>query len=314
MRITFYGAGGIGGYFGGRLALAGEKDPDLQVSFIARGGQLRALQSDGLRVDSIKGDFWVKTVRATENPAEIGTVDAVIVCVKAWQVPEVAAAMRPLVGEDTVVVPLENGVEAPAQLAEVLGARPVLGGLCHIVSLIVAPGHIRHAAMEPHVAFGELDGSRTARVERLKAAFELAGVWTEVPDDIQAAMWEKFLFIASVSGVGAVGRAPMGVLRSVEPTRRLLEQSMQEIFAVAAARGVHLADDVVAKTMTFVDNLPPGATASMQRDIIDGRRSELDYQNGAVVRLGAESGVPTPANAFLYASLLPQELKARGEL
>jgi 2-dehydropantoate 2-reductase len=304
-----YGTGGVGGYFGGRLAQAGE-----EVIFIARGAHLQALQTDGLRVESIQGDISLRPVQASDDPRRMGQVDAVLVCVKAWQVPEAAAAMRPLVGEQTLVVPLSNGVDAPGQLAAVLGAGPVLGGLCHISAMIVAPGVIRHAGVKPHVAFGELDGRSGERPERLRQAFERAGVWVDVPADIQSAMWEKFLFIAAFSGVGAVTRLPAGVVRSVPEARQLLEEAMREIEALARKRRVALPAGIISSTLAYVDSLEPGVTASMQRDILAGRPSELQAQNGAVVRMGLELGVPTPVNSFIYASLLPQELRARGEV
>jgi len=309
MRIAVFGAGGVGGYFGGRLAQAGQ-----ELVFIARGTHLQAMQSTGLRVDSLKGDFTLPKVQTTDDPAQVGEVDFVLVAVKAWQVPEAAKAMLPLVGEHTCVLPLENGVEAPDQLVEVLGTGRVLGGLCHISAYIANPGHIKHVGIEPHIALGELDGQLSQRAESLRLALEQAGVWAEVPEDIQAAMWEKFLFIAAISGVGAVTHAPAGVLRQLPGSRQLLEDAMGEIFALSRARGVNLPDDILAKTMAFVDNLPPGVTASMQRDILQGKPSELESQNGAVVRMGAKAGVATPVNTFLYHSLLPQEKRARGEL
>jgi 2-dehydropantoate 2-reductase len=310
MRIAVFGTGAVGGYFGGRLAQAGE-----EVIFIARGEHLQALRSHGLQVDSVKGDFVVQPVQATDDPAQVGVVDVALVGVKAWQVPEAAQAMRPMVGPDTFVVPLQNGVEAPTQLATVLGAQHVLGGLCKIISFILGPGHIRHAGIEPYVAFGELDNQASERAEGLRQAFaRAAGVTVEIPPDIQVAMWDKFLFIASFSGVGAVTRAPAGVLRSVPETRQLLEQAMREIFAVARAREIALPGDLVEQTMAVVDGLPPDGTASMQRDIMEGRPSELASQNGAVVRLGQEAGIATPLHHFIYHSLLPLELRARGQV
>lgn len=309
MRIAVFGAGGVGGYFGGRLAQAGE-----EVTFIARGEHLRAIQTKGLKVDSIKGDFVVSPARATDDPGQVGIVDVVLVTVKAWQVPEAAQAMRPMIGPDTFVVPLENGVEAPEQLAAVLGAEHVLGGLCQISAMIVAPGHIRHVGIEPYVAFGELDGKPSPRAERLRQAFERAGVKAEIPPNIQVAMWEKFLFIAAISGLGAVTRAPAHIFRSLPQTRQLLEQALQEIVAVAQARGINLNQEAVQRRLAFIDSLPEGVTASMQRDIMDGRPSELEAQNGAIVRMGQKLGVPTPVHTFIYASLLPQELRARGQV
>ena len=309
MRIAVFGTGAVGGYFGGRLAQAGE-----EVVFLARGEHLRALQANGLRVDSIKGDFLVQPVNATDKPADVGAVDMILVAVKAWQVPEVARAMRPMIGTHTGVVPLGNGVDAPGQLAEELGAEHVLGGLCTISALVAAPGHIRHVGIEPGVVFGELDGHRSQRAESLRGAFERAGVNVRLVDDIQAAMWEKFIFIAAFSGVGAVTRVPAAGLRSIPETRAMLQGALEEIASLGRARQVNLPQDIVAQKLAFIDGLAPAVTASMQRDIIDGRPSELEAQSGAVVRMGKESGLPTPVHAFIYASLLPQELKARGKL
>lgn len=308
MRIAVVGAGAVGGYFGGRLARAGE-----QVVFIARGENLKALQTSGLRVDSFLGDFHLQPVQAAEDPAQVGAVDMVLVAVKAWQVPEVAPRLAPLVGEETGVVYLGNGVDAPAQLAHALGPKAVLGGLTRISAALVAPGHVAHLGIEPTIAFGELDGRRSPRVEALRQAFERAQVKAITPDDIQAAMWEKFVFIAAISGVGAVTRAPVGDFRAVPETRQMLEAAIQEVVAVARARGINLPPDAAERTLAIIDGLAPTVTASMQRDIMEGRPSELGAQNGAVVRMGLEVGVPTPTHAFIYASLLPQELRARGE-
>lgn len=309
MRIAVFGTGGVGGYFGGRLAQAGEA-----VIFIARGRHLQAMREQGLRVDSLKGDFVVQPVQATDDPAEVGPVDVVLVGVKAWQVTEAAQAMKPMVGPDTCVVPLQNGVEAPTRLAELLGSAPVLGGFCRIVSYIDEPGHIRQAGGDPYVAFGELDNRPSDRVKRLHQAFQqTTGVTAENPPDIQAAMWEKFLLISGWSGLGAVTRAPVGVWRKLPGTRQMWQESMQEVYAVAQAKTVALSKEVLEKATSYVDSLPPHATASMQRDILNGRPSELDTLSGGVVRLGKEAGVPTPTHAFIYHTLLPLELKARGE-
>jgi 2-dehydropantoate 2-reductase len=309
MRIAIFGTGGVGGYFGGRLAQAGE-----DVTFIARGEHLQAILKHGLRVDSVKGDFVVQPAQATDDPAQVGEVDVVIVGVKAWQVPEVAQAMRPLIGPETLVVPLQNGVEAPAQLAEALGPEHVLGGLAKIFSFVVEPGLIRHIGGPASVTFGELDNRQSERTERLCAAFNRAGVIAEIHPDIHVALWEKFLFVVPFGGVGAVTRAPIGILRSLPETRQMLEQGMREISNIAHENKIPLAEDVVAKAMAFIDDQPPGGTSSMQRDIIDGRPSELEAWTGAVVRLGQQVGVTTPLHIFLYHSLLPLELRARGQL
>jgi 2-dehydropantoate 2-reductase len=309
MKIAIFGTGAVGGYFGGRLAQGGE-----EVVFIARGKHLQALQASGLKVDSINGDFTIHPVQATDDPSEAGVVDAVIVGVKAWQVPEAAEAMWPMVGPQTFVVPLQNGVDAPSQLAAVLGAEHVLGGLCGLMSFVVGPGHIQHAGIDPFVNFGELDNRASDRTEKLRQAFVQANVNAEIPPDIQVATWRKFLFIVSVSGMGAVTRSPMGVFRELSETRKMLEQVLQEVFQVARAQHVNLPDDAVGTALAFIDGLPAEGTASMQRDIMEGRPSELEAQNGAVVRLGQEVGVETPVNAFIYHSLLPMELRARGQI
>jgi 2-dehydropantoate 2-reductase len=308
MRIAVFGAGGVGGYFGGRLALAGE-----DVVFIARGAHLQAMRQEGLRVESPKGNFTVPSVQATDAPAQVGLVDAVLVAVKAWQVPEAAQAIRPMVGPETFVVPLQNGLEAPAQFAAALGASQVIGGTCVISSSISAPGCIQHAGLEPSVTLGELDNRPSPRAERLRQAFMRAEVTATVPADIQVAIWEKFMAIR-FGPVGAVTRAPVGVLRSIPETRQMVEQACHETLAVARARGIALPEDSPAKTMAALDSVPPGIIASLQRDIVAERPSEMDALIGALVRLGAEAGVATPVHTFLYQSLLPQELRTRGTL
>jgi len=309
MRIAIFGTGAVGGYFGGRLAQSGE-----EVIFFARGKNLAAIREQGLRVDSIKGDFTIHPANVTDNPLQPGPMDAVLIAVKAWQVPEAAESIKPLVGPNTFVVPLENGVEAPDQLIAALGAESVIGGLCRIIAKIASPGHIIHEGAEPSVAFGELDNRQSERTEKLRDAFQRAGVNVKIPPNIQVAIWEKFLFITAMSGVGAVTRTPVGALRTLPQTRQMLEDSMREIFEVAEAKGIRLPENTVEKTMSFVDALPEAGTASMQRDIMEGRPSELDAQVGAIVRFGAEFGVSTPVNRFLYHSLLPQELHARAKL
>lgn len=307
MKWIVLGAGGVGGYFGGRLAQAGE-----EVWFVARGEHLAALRRDGLRVESILGDFAVEPAGAVGDPAEAGPADAVLVAVKAWQTEEAASAVRPAVGPGTVVVSLQNGATAAEEIGAVVGMEHLLGGTCRIVSLLASPGVVRHAGIEPTVTVGELDGRRSERLERLASALRRCqGVEAVVSDDIQRDIWKKFLFISAMSGVGAATRVGAGRFRSLAESRALLVAAMREVEAVARARGVALADDVVDRTLRFVDGLPEGTTASMQRDVMSGLPSELEAQNGAVVRLGRELGVATPTHAFLYAVLKPQEELAR---
>jgi|SRR5680860_28175 len=310
MRIAIFGTGGIGGYIGGRLAEAGE-----DVTFIARGRQLEALRNGGLRVDSIEGDFTLPHVRITDDPEHAGTFDVVLLCVKAWQVAQVARALSPMLGPESCVLPLQNGVEAPTILAAELGSDKVLGGLCSLIAYVVAPGHVRHAGGKPFIRFGELNDHRSERVIRLQHAFEHArGLAIEIAPNIEAAMWEKFLFIATWGGVGSLARAPVGILRTQRGTRKMLQQAMTEIVIVAKERGVDVPPDAPVTALELLDGMPPDGTASMQRDMMAGLPSELEAQTGAVVRLGREAGIETPVNALIYASLLPQELRARGLL
>lgn len=307
-RFAVFGVGGLGGYFAAALARAG-----YWTAVVARGSHLEAIRRSGLRVVGPKDEFTVGPAQATDKPEEIGVVDAVIIAVKAWQVTDAAKAIRPLVKSGTKVLPLENGVEAPDQVAQILGGEHTLIGLCRIISAAEAPGVIRHAGLQPAVALGEFDGSALSPSAKILAkAFADAGMKVETPSDMRAALWEKLLFIAALSGAGAVARATVGELRQCEPTRELLRQLMEEVAAVARGQNIHLAADVVSRTLTFVDSLPPGGTASMQRDIADGKPSELEAIIGAAVRFGEASGVPTPAMHYVYASLLPQEERARG--
>ena len=306
MRIAVFGTGGVGGYFGGRLADAGA-----DVTFIARGTHLAAIRDRGLQVASPKGDIVVHPATATDDPSTIGLVDLVLVGVKAGSVADVAPAIASIVGPSTVVVPLQNGVETALELAGVLGPAPVVGGLCRIVSSITGPGQIAHAGIEPTVIIGELDRSASPRLDQIRKVFEQAGIAVEVPDDIHVALWEKFLLIAPWGGLGGLTRVSLDVLCQTPETRRLLELAMTEVRAVASAHGVQLAPDIVNRTLSFLAGLPPGGTASMQRDIMAGRPSELDAQTGSIVRLGRQKDVDTPVNTFIYQCLLPAERIAR---
>jgi len=300
MRIAVFGAGGVGGFFGGRLAHAGE-----DVTFIARGEHLRAIKAGGLKVESPSGDFVVFPAKATDDVTEVGEVDLVILGVKAWQVPEAAHAMKPLAGSRTTVLPLQNGVDAVSQLVAELGSDRVIGGLCRIVSFVVGPGHIRHAGFTPSIIIGELDNRRTARTDTIEQVFKNAGLEISVAADIQVALWTKFLFIASFSGVGAMANAPAGVVRSDPKWRSHLLNAMEEIYALAHARGIKLPANSVDTVMASVDGLPEDATSSMQRDVAAGKPSELESQNGAVVRMAREAGIDVPTHTLIYQTLKP---------
>ena len=307
MKIAIYGAGGVGGYYGAVLARAGH-----EISLVARGAHLAAIQQHGLRVRSPGGDFEVRPSRATEDPAEIGPVDAVIVAVKSLHLAAVRDGIAPLLGPETLVVPLLNGVDAHEALLPAVGRARMGKGLTRIISEISRPGEIRHVGLEPYVAMAGWDGGTSTRVEALVAAMNEAGVQAEVPPDIDAALWFKFLLICSIGGVCAVCRMPVGPVRTLPETRELLLRAMQEIADVARGLGIVLPGDAVTRALAIADSLPPEGTSSLQRDIAAGAPSELDDWSGAAVRLGARSGVPTPVQSFIYSVLLPGELAARG--
>ncbi|ELR12358.1 2dehydropantoate 2-reductase [Acanthamoeba castellanii str. Neff] len=304
-KIAVIGTGGVGGYFGGRLA---QLQDECQVHFVVRGETLQVLKRDGLRVDSLVGDFHIPPDRcnATDDLASVGPVDLVITAVK---------------------LPLQNGVEAADILARAVDKKHVVGGFCKIISYIVKHGHIRHDAADPTVAFGEVWASETApgtlnsisdRITKLKDLFEKAqGVKVELFDDIRVGLWHKFMLICAVSGLGAITRAPLGVFLGVEETRDLFRQVLFEVAKLAQAQGIELTDEAAEKLYTYFlgrAESERNATSSMQRDIMRGLPSELEWQVGAVVRKAKALGVPAPACSLIYAALLPQELKARGKL
>jgi len=264
MRIAVIGVGGVGGYFGGRLAQAGE-----EVTFIGRGDTLRALRESGLRVESVDGDILIQPASATDDPSTLGPVDLVLLAVKGWQASAAIEAMLPLMGPDTVAVPLLNGVDAPDQLAAVYGQERVAGGLCGLFGAIVTPGHIRNALPQPFISFGMLDSTPNERLEQLRTAYERVGVRASIAEDIRAALWEKLLFVGPFGGVGAVTRAPVGVFRSLPQTRALLEGAMAEIIAVASAQGSILTDESLARAFAMLTarqkKPPPRCNATSSR-------------------------------------------------
>ena len=310
MRIVILGTGGVGGYFGARLAEAGE-----DVLFVARGEHLNAIRTKGLAVQSINGDVHLSKVAVTDRVDHSFNPDLVLVCVKTWQVDEAAALIKPVLGDKSVVMPLLNGIEAADQLGKTLGRERIVAGLCRIIAYIESPGVICHSAVDPFIGFGELVPNGSGRADVVQSAFSQArGVRIVESDRIQKDLWMKFLLIASTGGIGTITRTPLGIYRSEPQARRMLEQALREIYAVGVANKISLADDAVEQTLSMIDELPASITSSMQRDIMNVRPSELEAQLGVVVRMGAKLGVDTPLHEFLYASLLPTEKKARGEL
>lgn len=295
MRFAVIGAGGIGGYFGGRLAAAGH-----EVVFLARGEHLRALRRDGLVVESVAGDFRVDSPAVTDDIEEIGPVDVVLLCLKTWQLNQVRQTLPSIIGDDTVLVTLQNGVDAPHEMAAAVGRDHVLPGLAKIFTSVVAPGRIRHAGGPASLTFGDWDNQSTARVQQLRTALRGAGIDADVTDDVWAELWAKFLFVVPFGTIGAATAAPIGIIRSRPGTRRILTEAMGEIEALARASGIQLPVHIVRTTLAFIDQQPAAGESSLQRDILAGKPSELESWTGSVVRRGQEAATPTPVHSMLY--------------
>lgn len=305
MKIAIIGTGGVGGYFGGKLARAGNN-----VVFLARGEHLTAINENGLTVKSIGGDFVIENAKATDRISNMGQADLIILGVKAWQLKDIAGELQSIIHPETTILPLQNGVLAAEELMEKLPAKNIIGGLCRIISKIEAPGIINHFGLEPSIIFGELDNRRSARVENINGLFTEAGISNKIADDIQSELWKKFIGIC-VSGLLAVSRATYGEVRSIPETRRLMTELLQEIYTLSQAMDIAIESDYVEKTLGFIDSFPYDSTTSLSRDVLEGKPSEIEYQNGTVVRLGEKSGVPTPVNRFIYSCILPMEKRAR---
>ncbi len=307
MKFAIFGTGGVGGYFGGRLAQAGE-----DVTFIARGHHLSAIQQTGLSVDSIRGDFVVHPAKATDSTLSVGAVDVVILAIKGWQLDEAILQMKPLIGDATVIIPLLNGIEHMEALVNAFGREHVLGGMCRISAFIADAGHIKHVGIDPFIAFGELNREMSERVSKLYDVFKnISGVTVEASGNIELAMWEKYLLISAFSGVGAVTRSPVGMFRSIPETRAMFRRALVEVVLVANSRGVGLTEKSVQAVMDRIDQTQPDTMASMQKDVLAGRPSELESQTGALVRMARAATVSVPTHEFIYATLLPMEKKAR---
>jgi 2-dehydropantoate 2-reductase len=305
MKIAVFGAGGVGGYLGGLLALAGH-----DVSFIARGEHLEAIRTTGLKVKSVNGDFIVQPAIATSEPGEIGPVEYVIVGVKHYHLSETARQIKPLLSSKTTVVPLQNGVDAHDILIESLNPDVVVAGFTRIVSMIEASGVIYQPSKIQEVYVGELDRSQSNRCQKIVDAWADCGVDASQPEDIYIPMWTKFIFMASYGGVSSLVKVPSGELLACPESRELLVKAMQEVEAVGRGRGIDLAADVVPAAMTTLERFEPTTTSSTQRDVTAGNMFELEAFSGTVLRLGREAGISTPVHEVLYGLLRPALLQA----
>jgi 2-dehydropantoate 2-reductase len=304
MKIAVMGSGGIGGYFGGLLARAGE-----DVTFIARGAHLEAIRKNGLEVKSVAGDFHVRA-RATHDPAAVGPVDLVLFCVKGYDTDAAGLQIRPMVDPKTVVLCLQNGVDNEERLAAILGENHVVTGVVHILSTISAPGIINQTAGPRSLTFGEKDGLVTPRADRILAALKGAGIQAELSPQIQVDLWEKFLFICAQGGVTALARLSIGEILTCSETAALYRSVMEEVALVGRAKGIPLPADAVDRALTFARGLQPGMRSSLAHDLSQGNRLEVETLAGTVVRYGREAGVPTPFNFAIYACLKPHHHKA----
>ncbi len=305
MRIAIIGAGGVGGYFGARLAEAGH-----EVAFVARGAHKDAMKAKGLTVHSPLGEVHLPAPDVVDDPAAVGPREAVLFCVKLWDVPGAAEIVRPMLGSESCVAPIQNGVSVTDTLSGLLGAEQVLGAVTQISASIEAPGVIRHHGEFARLIFGEPGGGSSARVERLAAACRAAGIEARVSPDIAVDIWKKFIFLAPMAGATAFYRVPIGEIRDHPERWARLEAMVRETAAVGRAKGVALADDAERGSLAFLGKLPPAMKSSMQLDLERGRRLELEWLNGEVVRLGAELGVPTPETAAVFEALEPFALGA----
>lgn len=307
MRIAVMAAGAVGGYFGGRLAAAGH-----DVSFIARGAQLEAIRANGLKIESTLGNLHLKDVRATEDPTEIGPVDIVLFAVKLWDTEEAAELAKPLVGPQTRVITFQNGVDSVERLAPILGEDKVAGGSAYIASVVSAPGVISHTSQFAKMVCGRVDGKTDTQLAAFTAAGKQAGIDINQSDHINRERWEKFVFLVGLSGATGALRSPLGKILADPDTRAFFSSLMAEVIALAQAKGVALAPDFLDGRMKFADSAPRGMKASLLHDLERGNRIELDWLAGKVVALGRELGVPTPANAAVYAVLKLHRFGASG--
>jgi 2-dehydropantoate 2-reductase len=306
MKILIMGTGGVGGYYGGLLAQQGR-----EVTFIARGAHLDTIRREGLKVKSVHGDFTVFPANATEDPIEAGEMDLILFCVKTYNTDEAARAIRSNVGPQTIIMSLQNGIDAAERIGSIVGMEHILGGVTWLSSAVEAPGTIRQVSRFRRIVFGELAGGLSPRTESIFEAFKNTDITVDASEDIQKVLWTKLVFITAISSLGSITRLPLGDYRAIPETRSLLTNIMEEVESVARAENVQLDDDVVEKWLEFIDNSAPHIKPSMQLDIESGHRTELESMIGVVGRKGHELGVPTPAIDYVYASLLPIEQKAQ---
>jgi 2-dehydropantoate 2-reductase len=299
MKIVVMGAGGVGGYFGGAMAKAGQ-----DVAFVARGAHLDAMRTQGLRVESqILGDFVLPQVNVTDQPASLGQADLVLMTTKTYDLESAARGLLPILRKDSLVLPLLNGVDIAERIAAVVGPERVLGGMCQVSSSIKAPGVVRQVGPLNKIVFGELAGGASSRAKAVYEVFKQAGIVAELSEQIEVELWKKFVSICAAGGMSALTRSPLGPILKDPDTRALFVGCMQEVEALARRKRVALPASLVQDAVAGYDKLPAEMRPSMGLSVLNGQPLEVDALNGAAARLGRELGVPTPINCFIAAAL-----------
>ena len=309
MRVLIFGTGGVGGYFGARMAEAG-----MDVIFLARGDHFEALNNKGLILKSINGDLHLHPIKAVKDTSGVTTeIDLIILGVKAYQIETTTDLLQPIISKNTIILPLQNGVEVVDQLLRRINKKNIIAGFCKIYTKIEGPGIIRHFAHDPELLIGELDNSKSPRIIKLKKELDKAKFKTTIPEDIHAELWKKFMFICSVSGMGALTRITIGEMYESESIRHMIKKTAQEIYELASSKEIILSRNTVNLILHFIEKQPYDSTSSLQRDMMAEKPSELENFNGYIVKEAPKYGLETPINGFIYQCLLPQELKARSK-
>lgn len=306
MEILIFGVGGVGGYFGGKIAQAG-----YDVSMFARGKHLNAIREKGMEVESINGDLKIFPKMATDDLKKVPKPDIVILGVKSWQIGEAAKYLKNFIKENTIVLPLQNGADNVEQLLKEIPGKNVIAGLCRIVSFIDTPGKIKHVSFDPEIIFGEVDNSQTQRILVLQEIFNRSGIKNSVPDDIELEIWKKFLFIVTISGIGGLTRVPIGRIRESKYLYQMMQDTANEIIEVANAKNIRLTMEHKLNVFDHIDKISHETTASTQRDLMEAKPSELENFNGYIVKEAQRLGIETPVNELIYECLLPLDQKAR---
>ena len=307
MKFAIIGAGGVGGFFGGKLAKSGE-----DVWFLARGSHLDAMRANGLSINSTEGNWIVPAGKMTDTPEEIGIADVIFFCVKSYDSESAARLLAPMLSDNTIIISLQNGVDNEERIQENISRGIVFGGVSYIYATITTPGVITHAVGPTRIVFGEMNTHNdaiTSKAKQILGALTNAGINAALPEDIQSELWKKFVFIAAVGGITALTRLPLGDILAVNESREMLGDAMRETDAIARAKGVRLPDGFVDQIFEALKKYDNNSRSSLYHDLVHGKRLEVEALSGAVVKYGSELGIPTPTHRAIFAALLPYHRK-----